>query len=242
VSSSSAVVRRTAAVCVSHICRESKNCLNFIVWSLKLILGRILPLNECDNSDQIVGSVIAFRHIIQVVDTDFTNPTLVSLLTLCFEVCIVLCCHKSSVVVTASLETLLQLTKLTLPSLEQVLTRKHGISRALVNECLPPEDESEPSTNEDTLSLMTLDDNTSLIEIGKRPSIVSTNSGDCSSVIIASSGYSSSEEADEDLPDKLKHLTLKNSDSQENEDDTLPLLCSDERPEEPESSVLHKTL
>ena len=131
-----AVVRRSASQAIYHICRHSSSPVANIVSCITKIFRNILPLDlENADVDLLVGSVTGARHLLLVLEqhekfSDFgTDSNLISLLVLCFEFFCELAKHKSSVVVTASLEAILILLKICPPSLKQILVGVNGITK-----------------------------------------------------------------------------------------------------------------
>ena len=131
-----AVVRRSASQAIYHICRHSSSPVANIVSCISKIFRNILPLDsENTDVDLLVGSVTGARHLLLILEqhekfSDFgTDSNLVSLLVLCFEFFCELAKHKSSVVVTASLEAILTLLKICPPSLKQILVGVNGITK-----------------------------------------------------------------------------------------------------------------
>ncbi|XP_074614489.1 huntingtin-like isoform X2 [Acropora palmata] len=152
--SSSATTRRTAASCLAVICCHSRKP-NFVSeWLLNILLGMVLPFQESRDSNVYLGVLICLRHMIPNLDKSSPNEhSLKGLrgsfgnqrsysgdgpqddkdvkstqLLQAYEVIMHCTKHQNHNVVTAALETLLQLLRTPPLLLLSVLLSSEGIT------------------------------------------------------------------------------------------------------------------
>ncbi|XP_068709184.1 huntingtin-like [Montipora foliosa] len=152
--SSSAVTRRTAASALVVICCHSRKPLFFYEWLLYILLGMVLPFHENRDCNIYLGVLMCLRHMIPNLDNScsskhcmrglrgsfgrqgsysgdgpqFDKDMETKKLVQAYEVIMYCTSHQNHNVVTASLETLLQLLRTPPQTLLSVLLSSEGIT------------------------------------------------------------------------------------------------------------------